>query len=345
MKCCKRKYIVTLLSFLTLFVFTGCGKGVVKSSETTTGMGTVVQKTVYVNEEQTGKDIFSEIDTYMEKYENELLSWRVSDSEISKINATAGSGSGYQVQSSELWENLQTIWKVSERSQGALDITVGMVTRAWNIDAWATGDNNGFPIPDKEILDELLQNVGYQNVRLEEGLIYLPAQMSLDLGAVGKGIVCDKIGEYLKTLDEMTGAVITIGGSVVTYGEKPDGGTWNIAIVHPRKEGSYLGTVSVRGEHYIATSGDYERYVERDGIRYHHIINPDTGYPAESGVCSVTIVSDSGLLSDALSTACFVLGVQDGLKLVEEFGAEALFVTAEMEIVMTPGMERMFVSQ
>lgn len=345
MKCCNRKYIVTLLSFLTLFVFMGCGKSAVKISETTTGMGTVVQKTVYVNEEQAGKDVLAEIDTYIERYENELLSWRISDSEISQMNAAAGSASGYQIQSSELRENLQTIWEISEKSQGALDVTVGKITRAWNIDVWATGDKDEFRIPDKEILADLLLNTGYQKVRLEEEQIYLPAQMSLDLGAVGKGIVCDKIGEYLKTLDEMTGAVITIGGSVVTYGEKPDGGTWNIAIVHPRKEGSYLGTVSVRGEHYIATSGDYERYVERDGIRYHHIMNPDTGYPAESGVCSVTIVSDSGLLSDALSTACFVLGVQDGLKLVEEFGAEALFVTTELEIIMTPGMERMFVSQ
>lgn len=345
MKCCKRKYIVTLLSFLTFFLFTGCGKSAVKISETTTGMGTVVQKTVYVNEEQAGKDVLAEIDTYIERYENELLSWRISDSEISKINAAAGSISGYQIQSSELRENLQTIWEISEKSQGALDVTVGMVTRAWNIDVWATGDKDEFRIPDKEILADLLLNTGYQKVRLEEEQIYLPAQMSLDLGAVGKGMVCDKIGEYLKTLDEMTGAVITIGGSVVTYGEKPDGGTWNIAIVHPRKEGSYLGTVSVRGEYYIATSGDYERYVERDGVRYHHIMNPSTGYPADSGVCSVTIVSDNGLLSDALSTACFVLGVQDGLKLVEEFGAEALFVTAELEIIMTPGMEGMFVSQ
>jgi thiamine biosynthesis lipoprotein len=343
MKCCKRNYIVTFVCFLAFLVLTGCGKGTIKVSETTTGMGTVVQKTVYVKEEEAGKELFAEINSCLQLYEKELLSWRESESEIAKINASAGSEQGYEVQSEELMDCLQIIWQVSEKSNGALDVTVGMVTKAWNIDKWATGDKELFQMPDEEELRVLLQNVGYQKVRMEEGKIYLPVQMTLDLGAVGKGIVCDRIGEYLKVQDAVTGAVITVGGSVVTYGTKPDGGAWNIAIVNPRKEGYYLGKISVAGEYYIATSGDYERYVEKDGIRYHHIMNPLTGYPAESDVCSVTVVSDSGLLSDALSTACFVLGVQEGLKLVEEFGAEALFVTKESELVMTPGMESIFI--
>lgn len=345
MKRYKRKYIVVFVCGLIFFLMTGCAKGVIQVSEATTGMGTVVQKTVYVTEEEAGKDILKEMNSVLQMYETELLSWRESDSEIAKINASAGTEQGYEVQSSELWSELQMIWEVSEKSGGTLDVTVGRVTGAWNIDEGATLDEELFQIPEKEELEALLQNVGYQKVLIEEGRVVLPSQMSLDLGAVGKGIVCDKIGEYLNTQDTVTGAVITVGGSVVTYGTKPDGGTWNIAIVHPRKEGAYLGQISLRGEYYIATSGDYERYVERDGIRYHHIMNPLTGYPADSGVCSVTIVSDSGLLSDALSTACFVLGVQEGIKLVEEFGAEALFVTRDMEIIMTEGMQKLFISQ
>ena len=122
-----------------------------------------------------------------------------------------------------------------------------------------------------------------------------------------------------------------------------NGSAWNVAIVHPREEGEYLGMLSLQGEWYVATSGDYERYVEKDGIRYHHIMNPKTGYPANSGVCSVTILSHNGLLSDALSTACFVLGLEEGLKLAEEFGVEALFVTKELEVIGTEGMEEYFV--
>lgn len=331
--------------FLIFFVMTGCEKGAIKISEASTGMGTVVQKTVYVKEEEAGKDILKEINSYLQKYETELLSWRESDSEIARINASAGTQQGYEVQSEELYAYLQTIWEVSEKSEGALDVTVGMVTKAWNIDEWATGDEEMFQIPKEEELEALLQNVGYQKVLLEDGRVYLPAQMSLDMGAVGKGIVCDKIGEYLNLQDTVTGAIITVGGSVVTYGTKPDGGTWNIAIVHPREEGTYLGQVSLRGEYYIATSGDYERYVERDGTRYHHIMDPFTGYPSNSDVCSVTIVSDSGLLSDALSTACFVLGSQEGLRLAEDLGAEALIVTKDLEIVMTRGMESIFISE
>lgn len=345
MKCRKRKSIVIFVCFLILFVMTGCGNGTIKISEATIGMGTVVQKTIYVKEEETGKEVLATINSYLQKYEEELLSWRESDSEIAKINASAGIQQGYEVQSEELMKYLQMIWEVSRKSNGALDVTVGMVTKAWNIDEWATGDDELFQIPQEKELEELLQNVDYQKVLLEGGKVYLPAQMSLDLGAVGKGIVCDKIGEYLKSQDTVTGAVITVGGSVITYGAKPDGGTWNIAIVHPREEGTYLGKVSVQGEYYIATSGDYERYVERDGIRYHHIMDPLTGYPANSDVCSVTIVSDSGLLSDALSTACFVLGSEEGLRLAEEFDVKALFVTRDMEIIMTQGMESIFIPE
>lgn len=345
MKCCIRKCIVMFLCFFILFVMTACEKGVIKVSEATTGMGTVVQKTVYVKEEENGKEVLAQISSYLQTYEEELLSWRESDSEIARINASAGAEQGYEVQSEKLFEYLQTVWEVSEQSEGALDVTVGTITRAWNIDEWATGDDELFQIPKEEELEALLQNVGYQKVLIEGGRVYLPAQMSLDLGAVGKGIVCDKIGEYLNSQDTVTGAVVTVGGSVVTYGTKPDGGTWNIAIVHPREEGTYLGKVSVQGEFYIATSGDYERYVEKDGIRYHHIMNPLTGYPADSDVCSVTIVSKSGLLSDALSTACFVLGCEEGLRLAEEFGAEALVVTKDLEIVMTRGMESIFISE
>ena len=144
--------------------------------------------------------------------------------------------------------------------------------------------------------------------------------------------------EYLQEHEKITGATIAVGGSVLTYGEKPDGSSWKVGIVNPRETSYYVGILEVDGQWCISTSGDYERYVEVDGIRYHHIIDPDTGYPADSGVTSVTVLTKDGFLSDALSTACFILGKDAGMKLAESYGAEVLFVEKDGTVSMTEGM-------
>lgn len=344
MKSCIRK-IHVLTWFLCLSVlFTGCGSRNNKLTAVDTGMGTVVQKILYVNNVESGKDVLNEIGRYVETYESEMLSWRIEDSELADINQSAGSDGGVEL--SERMEGvLQEIWEISKKSNGALDVTIGQVTEAWNLDEWAQASGEelqDFQTPSDEEINVLLERAGYTNVTLNNGRIYLPEDMKLDLGAVGKGIVCDAIGEYLSEQMCVTGAVITIGGSVVTYGEKPDGSPWQVAVAHPREDGKYIGTIAVKGEYYVATSGDYERYVEVEGTRLHHIIDPATGYPVDNEVCSVTIISKRGLISDALSTACFVLGVENGMALAEEFEAQALFVTKDLEVYMTDGMEQYF---
>ncbi len=329
---------------VALFGISGCGRKVQKITKVDTAMGTVVQEALYVMDAEAGQEILQEILHNLEVLEQKSLSWRVAGSEVAEMNAKAGKKDG-AVLSEDLQADLRQIWEVSQKSNGALDVTVGQVTQLWDLDTWTAADKEvqqGFQEPDAAVLETMLIHTGYEKVVLDGDRVYLPAGMSLDLGAVGKGIACDRIGDYLDTQEEITGAVISVGGSILTYGNKPDGSNWSVAIMHPREEGAYLGTLSVQGEWYVSTSGDYERYVEKDGVRYHHIMNPATGYPADSGVCSVTILSDSGLLSDALSTACFVLGVEEGLKLAEEFGVEALFVTEELEIFGTDGMEKYF---
>ncbi len=344
MKSCIRKINVLLWILCLSGWFVGCGSGNIKLTSSDVAMGTVVQKVLYVNSEELGKDALYEIDTRIDMYELEVLSWRSDTSEVAKINEAAGNEEGVEI-SSWMEEDLRKVWEISKKSNGALDVTVGQVTQLWNLDEWSMvseQDVQAFQTPEQKEINELLKNVGYENVEIKNGRIYLPEGMKLDLGAVGKGIVCDEIGEYLNLQSCVTGAVITIGGSVVTYGTKPDGSNWQIAVAHPREEGTYLGTIALEGEHYVATSGDYERYVEVNGMRYHHIIDPATGYPAQTDVCSVTIVSESGLMSDALSTACFVLGVENGMALAEEYGAQALFVTKDMDILMTEGMDVLF---
>lgn len=263
------------------------------------------------------------------------------------------------------YELLSRIWQVSKDSGGAMDITLGRLCRLWNLDELTLHTENGnigtamadgepgqkegdtdgaekINLPTAEQIQAALTACGYGRVQLSDGTITLPAGMQLDLGAVGKGIACDHISAYLHDQPQVAGAVVAVGGSVVTYGKKPDGSPWKVAIMHPREEGCYLGILSLTGEHYISTSGDYERYVIADGVRYHHILDPATGYPARSGLCSVTVVCDSGLLADALSTACFVLGPEQGLALAQAYGAEALLVEEDGSLHMTKGMEEMY---
>jgi thiamine biosynthesis lipoprotein len=344
MKCCIRKSIVLVCSIIVIScILSGCGNKSINVSATNTAMGTVVQHTLYVSDESIGEAVVAEIQKELERLEKECLSWRSEESQIAKINSQGSQPEGVPVDE-ELYDYLEEIWKISKESDGALDVTVGQVTRLWNLDEWAGQENawQEYPIPEKTQIENLLEHTGFEKVSLDDGIIQLPADFSLDLGAVGKGIACDRIGAYLKNQEGIQGAVISVGGSVITYGSKPDGTGWNVAIMDPKEEGTYLGTLSLQGEWYVATSGDYERYVEKDGQRYHHIMDPQTGYPADSGLCSVTILSHNGLLSDALSTACFVLGPEEGLQLAQKMEAEALLVTTDMEILMTDGMKRYF---
>ena len=173
--------------------------------------------------------------------------------------------------------------------------------------------------------------------------IYIEDQCTLDLGAVGKGIACDVAQNYLKQQKEVSGAVIAVGGSILLYGSKADGTNWNVAVQNPRgQDGEAMGVLSLSGTTNVSTSGDYEKYFMQNGKRYHHILDPSTGYPAESGLISVTVVSDNGLLSDGLSTACFVLGKEKGQKLLETYGAEGIFIDQNKKVTVTKGLKDKF---
>ena len=173
--------------------------------------------------------------------------------------------------------------------------------------------------------------------------IYIEDQCTLDLGAVGKGIACDVAQNYLKQQKEVSGAVIAVGGSILLYGNKADGTSWNVAVQNPRgQDGEAMGVLSLSGTTNVSTSGDYEKYFMQNGKRYHHILDPSTGYPAESGLISVTVVSDNGLLSDGLSTACFVLGKEKGQKLLETYGAEGIFIDQNKKVTVTKGLKDKF---
>lgn len=214
---------------------------------------------------------------------------------------------------------------VSDDADGAFDITVGGLSDLWSI------GKEGERIPTEKEISDALESIDYKKIRIENGTIYYEDGI-IDLGAVGKGFACDLIKSYLSS-ENAKGAVVSVGGSILAYGDYNDkGDKWSIAIRHPRFESEFLGVIRL-DEGFVSTSGDYERYFEKDGKRYHHIFDARTGMPASSGLISVTVVADSGLLSDALSTACFIVGEEKGKALIEKYGASAIFVDEEMNII------------
>lgn len=319
----------------------GCSRQPEKITCTDTAMGTVLQQTLYVSPGTDGGKIFSEMKYLLEDLEKRELSWRETDSLVGIINTSAGKESVELT--APLESELDLVLEVGKRSKGALDITLGKVCRLWNLDHWAQIGGEDFCVPKQEEIEKFLVHTGAEEIRLKEGKIEIPENMELDLGAVGKGIACDRLQEYLQEQENVTGAVISVGGSVLTYGEKPDGENWKVGIAHPREEGNNIAVLHLEGGMCVSTSGDYERYVQKEGVRYHHILDPVTGYPADAGLVSVTIVSESGCLSDALSTACFVLGKEEGLALAESYGVQALLVDSALGIFMTEGMDKIAV--
>ncbi len=349
------KYAAGAVFLAGLLCLTGCGGRVQRYDSLDTAMGTVIRQSIY-----SGEDITAQVQEILRSLEESELSWRLADTEIAKINAASGSGEAVPV-SEKLYKDLTILLEVSQKSCGAFDFTVGPVVQLWNIDEWAAGEQVSGEqaageqvseeqaageqaeavIPDKEEIARALQYTGYEKVLLEDGGVTLLEGMSLDLGAVGKGLACDRIAALLEE-KEVYGAVISVGGSILTYGKKPDGTPWQVGIINPENTSSMIGILSLEGQWCVSTSGDYERYVIVDGVKYHHILNPATGYPADSGIRSVTVLCKSGVLSDALSTACFVLGVEEGMELAKSYGAEVLFVDEEGMITMTDGMKDFF---
>ena len=225
-------------------------------------------------------------------------------------------------------ESLKTCLEVSEKSGGAFDVSMGKLSEAWGI-----GTENERVLTDEEA-ETLLSQCGYEKITVEGNRITIEEGVSIDLGAVGKGIACDYIMAYLRSKNDIDGAVVSVGGSILTYGQHNKAGDpWSVGIRHPRNENEFLGVIKMH-EGFVSTSGDYERYFEKDGVRYHHILDGNTGRPSDSGLISVTVVAESGILCDALSTACLVLGAEEAEALLNEYGAAGVLVDEDMNITV-----------
>lgn len=264
----------------------------------------------------------------------QLFSRHLSDSEISSINNQAGN---WVTVSPEVIQLIETSLEYCKLSDGAFDITLGNL-----IELWDFGANENY-IPNATEIEAVLIGVDYNKVSIdkERNAIKIPSGSMIDLGGIAKGYAVDRSRNVLRDAG-IEHAMIFGGGDIATIGTKGDGSPWRVGIQDPRESTQLLGIIPLINN-TIVTSGDYERFFIKDGVRFHHILDPHTGYPARD-VISVTIVADFAADGDALSTAVFVLGRKAGLELVESLaGFEAVIVDDEGEIWVSSGLKNIIV--
>lgn len=274
----------------------------------------------------------------LEEIENKM-SATIESSEVNNINDNAGI-KPVQV-SPDTYFVLKEAKRHAEISMGAYEPTIGPLVKLWNI---KTEDIGRDWIPSSKDIERTQPLVDYNKLELlDENMVYLKEKdMRLDLGGIVKGYATDEVRRILHE-NGVNIAIIDLGGNIYAHGVKAKNTPWNIGIQNPLEHtGDHLGVIQIEDQS-IVTSGDYERFFEFEGERYHHIIDVKTGYPSKSEVSGVTIVADRSIDGDALSTTMFVLGVDKGMELVNSMeGIEAIFITKDKSIYLSSGIKGKF---
>ena len=327
----KRCLSAALLLTIVVLFLSACGKKQDDTVKVTrTSLYTIVSMTVVAKDEpkaqQAIEKAFKELDRL-----GQLLNFYAEDSELSAINRNAGI-EPVKV-SPETFEVIEKAVYTSELTEGAFDVTVGPLVRLWDFKKGV--------IPEKSAIDENMKRVGYKNIVLDkpDATVYLKTSgAQIDLGGILKGYAADRAARILQD-SGFTSGIVTVGGEVRAFGRKPDGSPWVIGIQNPRQKGQtdeVIATIPV-SDKSLSTSGDYIRFFEKDGIRYHHLLNPATGYPADR--CgSVTIVAKDGITADGFSKI-FILGPEKGLAVAKKAGFDALFIDCNGKILMSDGLQ------
>jgi thiamine biosynthesis lipoprotein len=310
-----------------------CGSSFEKNTHTSFHFDTVCTVITYG---KTPASHFNVVETRAEEIEKQLSAYDA-DSSLSVLNSRAGEGP-VEVPV-ELFDVVKHGIAYSQLTDGAFDITIGPVQQLWGI----SGDSP--KVPGARELEAAIRLVDYRKVVLfdHENRILLENEgMMIDLGGIAKGYAADEAAALLRE-NGHDHALVNFGGNVVAIGNRPDGTPWRIGSQHPeRSRGDTLCIIAV-ADATVVTSGKYERFFEADGVRYHHILDTNSGYPVENELTSVSIVTDSSMKADALSTAVFTLGLEAGLNLVENFdGVEAVLVTEDSTVYLTEGVRDSF---
>lgn len=304
-----------------------------QSSRDIFAMDTVMSVTAYGEDAETAVsaavDEINRLDT--------LFSVGNAESDIARLNTEKTA-----TVSDETFSLVERSLDLYKSTEGALNITIYPLMEAWG---FTTGD---YRVPEQTELTSLLQTMQINGIQCDSNTktITLPEQTQIDLGAIAKGYTSSRLMDLFAEYDVVS-ALVSLGGNVQVYSTKPDGSKWRVAVEDPfsDSEDSYAGILSLQDQAAI-TSGAYERYFEQDGVRYHHILDPSTGYPAESGLSSVTIVSADGTLADALSTALFVMGKDKAIAYwrahTDEF--DMVLIENNGDLTISEGLEDSFSS-
>ena len=305
-------------------------------SATAIKLNTTVTVTIYDSQD---RELLTECMNLCDKYEK-IFSRTASDSELYQLNhreltPVAGTEDTFQV-SDPLAELIRKGLYYSELSEGAFDIAIEPLTSLWDFTA------EDPQVPEDRLIQEALTKCDYHNVSVSDNneVILKTEDTAIELGAIAKGYIADRLKDYLIS-QGVKSAIINLGGNVLCIGGKPDDSSFKIGIQNPFADRSETIAVMDIKDKSVVSSGVYERCFEQDGTLYHHLLNPRTGYPYDNGLIAVTIISDESVDGDALSTTCFALGLEDGMKLAESLdNVQAFFVTSDYEIHYTKDFQK-----
>lgn len=292
-----------------------CATKTAKETRTAFYLNTVVSITLY---EKNPDDLFDGCMELISSYEN-MLSRTKEGSDIWNINHSSGSTVTVHEETAEL---LGIALSYAEMSNGLVDPTIGTLSVLWNF-----GDTNEGIVPADEEIAKALSHVNYKNVILEGNQVTLTDPGArLDLGFIAKGYIADQIKDYLLSR-QVTSAIINLGGNVLTIGAKPDGTPFKVGVQQPFADTGTAALALDIQDKSLVSSGSYERCFTKENILYHHILSATDGYPVNSGLSGVTIISGHSVDGDALSTLCFILGYEEGRKLIDSLpDVEAVFI-------------------
>ena len=293
-------------------------------------MGTLVTVTAVASTEAQGQEAVTAAFREVHRLEKLLSTW-IPTSELSRVNAAAGREA--IAVSPETFELLVRSMEIGRLTEGGFNIAVGPAVEAWSV-------TERMRVPDKDELDRLKAIVDPTQIRLDAQArtVFLSKPgMRIDVGGIGKGFAADRVVAVMQAAGATAG-VVALSGDIKTFGRFPDGDRFRFGVRHPRKDGVILATLEMENE-AISTAGDYERYFERDGVRYHHILDPVTLEPARQ--CqSVTVIASEGTLADGLDTGLFVMGPERGMALVERLeGVEAVIVDRDGRVLVSSGLK------
>ncbi|MCF6463697.1 FAD:protein FMN transferase [Clostridium sp. Cult1] len=334
----KKSLVLIIMAIIISFVNAGCQKKDNEGPLTRTEflMDTVITLKIY---DQKDKKILDEAVDRLEEIESRM-STTIDTSDVSLINKNAG------IQPVKVHEDVYYVIQQAKHfatiTNGAYEPTIGPLVNLWNITG--TDKDERDSIPSEKEIKKAMDLVNYKDLELmDDNQVYLKRKgMRLDLGGIVKGYAADELKRILLEKG-VSSAIIDLGGNVYALGVKENGEAWRIGIQDPFEvTGNYLGILNVRDKS-IVTSGDYERYFIYEGQKYHHIIDSKTGYPSENEVAGISIISDKSIDGDALSTALFVLGVDEGTRLVNTLeGIETIFITKQGEVFVNENIMEEF---